>query len=120
MKNLNPAKKLLNTIEIFSSFTSLKPNLSKRETSLIGALKEITVAVCGIKCIDFTKECFKITVFIIHIIRKILKNKKKRKVLKMWRLRNLTLDRKSTVFKYIALSIIIFSTGFANFETRYF
>ena len=78
LKNLNSARKLLNTIEIFSSFTGLKPNLSKCEISLIGTLKEIIVAVCGIKCIVLTKECLKIPVFIIHIIRKILKNKKKK------------------------------------------
>ena len=63
LKNLNPPKKLLNTMKIFSSFTGLKPNLSKCENSLIGALKEITVAVCGIKCIGLTKECLKIPVF---------------------------------------------------------
>ena len=63
LKNLNSPKKLLNTIKIFSSFTGLKPNLSKCENSLIGALKEITVAVCGIKCIGLTKECLKIPVF---------------------------------------------------------
>ena len=60
LKNLNSVKKLRSTIEIFSSFLGLKPNLSKFEISAIGALKGVTVAVCGINCFDLIKECFEI------------------------------------------------------------
>ena len=60
LKNLNSVKKVISTIEIFSSFLDLKPNLSKFEISAIGALKGVTVAVCGIKCFDLIKECFEI------------------------------------------------------------
>ena len=55
LKNLNPVNELLSTMGIFYSFTGLKPNLSKCEISGIGALKGVTVAVCGIKCIDLTE-----------------------------------------------------------------
>ena len=53
-------KELLNTISLFSSFSGLKPNLSKCEVVGIGLLKGVKVAVCGIKCIDSTKDVIKI------------------------------------------------------------
>ena len=39
LENLTSVKKLLNTIETFSPFSSTKPNLSKCEISRIGALE---------------------------------------------------------------------------------
>ena len=39
LKKLNSIKELLNTVEIFSSFTRLKPNLSKCKISGKGASK---------------------------------------------------------------------------------
>ena len=56
LKDKKSIKELLNTINYFSSFTDLKPNLSKCEVAGIGALKEVKVAICGIKCIDVIKE----------------------------------------------------------------
>ena len=60
LKDKNSIKELLNTINYFSSFTGLKPNLSKYEVDGIGALKGIKVTICGIKCTDLTKEAIKI------------------------------------------------------------
>ena len=60
LKDKNSIKELLNTIIYFSSFTGLKPNLSKCEVAGIGALKGVKVAICGIKCIDLTKEATEI------------------------------------------------------------
>ena len=39
LKDKNSIKELLNTINYFSSFAGLKPNLSKCEVAEIGALK---------------------------------------------------------------------------------
>ena len=60
LKNLGSIKELLNTISLFSSFSGLKPNLSKCKVAGIGLLKGVKVAVCGIKCIDLTKDAIKI------------------------------------------------------------
>ena len=87
----------------------------------------VTVAVCGIKCIDLTKECFKIlgTYYSynqnLQIEKTSLKTiKNKEKVLKIWRTRNLTLEEKITVFKLLVLSKNnLFSTGFASFKNCY-
>ena len=53
-------KELLNTISLFSSFSGLKQNLSKFEVGGMGLPKGAKVAVCGIKCIDLTKDAIKI------------------------------------------------------------
>ena len=60
LENLGSIKELLNTISLFSSFSGLKPNLSKCKVAGIGLLKGVKVAVCGIKCIDLTKNAIKI------------------------------------------------------------
>ena len=49
----------MNTINYFSSFTVLKPNLSKCEVAGVGVLKGVKVAICGIKRIGLTKETMK-------------------------------------------------------------
>ena len=45
LKDKNSFKELLNTIDYFSFFTGLKPNLSKCEVAGIGALKGVKVAI---------------------------------------------------------------------------
>ena len=37
---------------MFSQFSSLKPNKSKCEITGIGVLKEVKVALCGIRCVN--------------------------------------------------------------------
>ena len=59
LKDLGSIKELLNTISLFSSFSGLKPNLSKCKVAGIGLFKGEKVAVCGIKCIDLTKDVIK-------------------------------------------------------------
>ena len=50
-------RELMKTIKLFSKFSGLKPNILKCDVAGgIGALKEIKMAVCGIKCIDLTTE----------------------------------------------------------------
>ena len=60
LKSLGSIKELLNAISLFSSFSGLKPNLSRCEEAGTGLLKGVKVAVCGIKCIDLTKDAIKI------------------------------------------------------------
>ena len=81
----------------------------------IGTLKGFKVAICRIKCIDLTKEAIKILgVFFTcytnmqleNNFRKTLSNIKK--ILKMWRQRNVTLEGKIIIFQTLALSKITF------------
>ena len=80
----------------------------------IGALKGVSLALCGMESIDLTKKTIKIlgTHFsynkkikteesFIRYVREI------EKVPKLWRMRNLTVGGKITIFKTLAISKII-------------
>ena len=60
LKNKNSSRELLNTINLISSFTGLKQNLSKCVVGGIGTLKGVKETICRIKCIDLTKKAIKI------------------------------------------------------------
>ena len=73
------------------------------------------MAVCGIKCIDLTKDAIKRlwTVFAYNKNIKLEQNFKKtiigiKNVLRRWRRRNLTLEGKINTFKTLAISKFVF------------
>ena len=72
---VHPSEKL----KLFSDFSGL-----------IGVLKGVQVAICGMKCIDY------------NIISNI------QGVLNLWRMRNLTLEGRIVVFKTLGISKIVF------------
>ena len=115
LKDENSVTELLSTINYFSSSAGLKPNLSKNKETRIGALKGVKVAICGMKRIDLTEKAITILGVLLSYdknlqlennFRKTILNIKR--ILKMWRLRNLTLEGKIIIFKSLALSKIIF------------
>ena len=82
----------------------------KCENAGIGVLKSVKVAVCGIKCINLCNDTIKSTG--IHFSynkeksneKKILESITKiQNVLKVWRMRHLTLEGKIIVFKTLAI-----------------
>ena len=98
-----------------SRLSELRPNLSKFEIAGIGVLKGVKGAVCGIKCVDLVLDTIKILethfsyneklkeeinfcLIIVNIQR----------VLKLRKLRNLTLEGKILFFTTLVLSKIIF------------
>ena len=60
LKDVNSIKEMVNSVHIFSSFSGLRPNLSKCEVAGIGVLKGVKVAVCGIQCVDLVLDTIKI------------------------------------------------------------
>ena len=71
----------------------------------IGALKGVKVTICGIKCIDLTKEAIKILGVFFSYDKNLQLEYNFQKtilILKMWRLRNLTLEGKIINFKTLA------------------
>ena len=56
LKDKESVKKVMNVFDTFSIYSSLKPNKSKCEITGIGVLKEVSVELCGMKCIDLTKN----------------------------------------------------------------
>ena len=88
------------------SFSGLKPNLRKLEIAGIRVLKGVQVGVCGMRCIDLNNDTLKIlgTHFSYNKKLKEEKNFFKsltdiQRVLKIWKMRNLTLEEKIVIFK---------------------
>ena len=115
LKDVNSIKEMVNSFHIFSSFSGLRPNLSKCEIAGIGVLKGVKVTVCGIQCVDLVSDTIKMlgTQFSYNERLKVERNfcliiANIQRVLKLWKLRNLTLEGKIVIFKTLAISKIIF------------
>ena len=115
LKDIISVKHMVDTSHFFSYFSGLKPNLTKSEIAGIGVLKGVQVAVCGMRCIDLNVDTLKIlgTHFSYNKKLKDEKNFYKtvtdmQRVLKIWKMRRLTLEGKIVIFKTIAISKIVF------------
>ena len=113
LKNIISVKHMIDTF--LSYFSGLKPNLTKSETAGIRVLKEVQVTVCGMRCIDLNIDTLKIlgTHFSYNEKLKEEKNFYKivtdmQRVLKIWKMRRLTLEEKIVIFKRITISKIVF------------
>ena len=104
----------MNVFDTFSVYSGLKSSKSKCEIAGIDVLKEVSVELCGMECIDLTKNSVKILGIHFSYNRKIENEenfikfvKKIENVLKVWRTRNLTVQGKITIFKTLAISKVI-------------
>ena len=57
---LKDEKSVMKTFDILLTFFGLKPNKSKCEITSLGALKEVTLALCRMECIDLMFNAIKI------------------------------------------------------------
>ena len=83
----------------------------------IGALKGVKMAICGIKCIDVTNKAIKISDLFFYDENLQFKNNFRKtilsidRILKMWRLMNLTLEGNIYIYfqniSFIKLLLVI-------------
>ena len=99
----------------FYMVSGLRPNFSKFEIAGIGSLKDAKVALCGLKRLDLTNENIKILGVHISYNAKLQDDinfcmtvKNICNVIKLWRMRHLSLEGKITIFKSLALSKIVY------------
>ena len=104
----------MNIFDTFSKFSGLKPNKSKCEIAGIGVLKGVQVALCGMRCIDLVSNTVKILGLYYSYNEKleIQENFKWHminieKILQIWRMRDLSIAGKITIFKTLAISKIV-------------
>ena len=121
LKSLDSAKEVLKMLEIFYTASGLRPNLSKCEIAGLGILKDVKVALCGLKNIDLTRECIKILGVHLSYNKKLQDDmnfcntiKNICNVIKIWRMRNLSLEGKIIVFKSLAISKIVYLALLTN------
>ena len=60
VKNVESVERIIKVFNLFSKFSGLEPNLTKCKVSGIGVLKEVHVAVCGMKYINLEIDTMKI------------------------------------------------------------
>ena len=115
----------MKAIHKFSLVFGLKPTEAKCEIAGIGVLKGVSLALCGMDCIDLTKKPIKISGIHFSYNKKLETEEnfirhvwKIEKVLKLWRMRNLTLEGKITIFKTLAISKIIHLSLVTNVPTQ--
>ena len=96
----------INELNTFSNISGLKLNKTKCEIVAIGVLNGVQVVLCGMKCVNLNNETVKI--FGVHFwYNKNLEHDKNfcehivkiENILKVWRMRKLTLESIITVFK---------------------
>ena len=115
LKDLGSVKIVLEMMNQFYMVSGLRPNFSKCEIAGISSQKDAKVALCGMKSLDLTKESIKILG--VHIsYNKTFQDDMNFcmtvtnicNVIKLWRMRHLSLVGKITIFKPLALSKIVY------------
>ena len=89
-------------------FSRLKINNAKSEIDGIGVTKGVKVAFCRMECIDLMDGIIKILGIYLSYNKKLEQDKnflnhivKIQIILKLWKLRNLTIEGRIVVFKYL-------------------
>ena len=105
----------MNVFDTFSIYSGLKLNKSKCEIAGTGVLKGVSIKFCGMGCRDLTKNLVKILAIHFSYNKKIENEenfikliKTIKNVLKIWRIRSLTVQGKVTTFKNLAISKVIY------------
>ena len=114
LKDTISIKNMVDTFHLFSEFSGLKPNLSKCEITGIGVLKGVQVAVCGMRCVDLKNDTLKILGTHFSYNEKLKEERNFyttvtniQRVLKIWKMRNLTLEGNIVIYKTLAISKIV-------------
>ena len=114
LKDHTSVVEVINSLNSFSKYSGLKPNTSKCEIAGIGVLNGVNVALCGMKSIDLSKDSVKILGTYYSYDKELEQDKnfvehicKIQDVLKTWRMRQLSIEGRITVFKTLAISKII-------------
>ena len=115
-------KHMVDVFYFFSYFFGLKSNFKKSEIASIGALKGVQVAFCGLRCVYLNNDTLKILGTHFSYNEKLKEEKINfyqtvtdiQQVLNIWKMINLTLEGKITIFKTIAISEIAFKSFLAT------
>ena len=101
----------MNDLNTFRNFSGLKPNKTKCETAGIGFLNGVQVAICGMEGVNLNNETVKMLGVHFSYNKNLEQDKnfsehifKIENILKLWRMRQLTLEGRVAVFKSSAVS----------------
>ena len=105
--------------------SDLKANEAKCTIAGIGVLRVVSVALCGTDCIELTEKTTKNLEINFSYNKKLETEEnfmrhvwKIEKELKLYRMRNLTVEGKMTIFKPLAISKVIHLSLVTNVPTK--
>ena len=111
LENNESIEELVKIFTLFPFFSGLKPIFSKCEICGLGPLKGVEMAVCGMQTVDLTKDAIKILGICFSYNINLMNQKNYCEtitsihgILKLWRMRNLSIEGKIVVFKMLAIS----------------
>ena len=114
VKNQTSAIEILKVFDNSPKIFGLKLNKKKSEIAGIGTLKGVRVALCSMQCIIINEETVKILGINFSHNKKLEEEKsfnnhiaKIENVLRVWRMRDLTIEGKIVIFKSLAISKIV-------------
>ena len=114
IENKESIEELVTTFTLFSFFSGLKPNISKCEICGLGPLKRVEMAVCRMQSVDLTRDAIKMLRICFSFDINPMNQKNYCKaisrihgILKLLRMRNLSIECKIVVFKTLAISRLI-------------
>ena len=124
VKDIDSISKIFILFDEFSLFSGFKLNVSKCEVCGIGALKGVNTALCNVKNINLTSDSIRVLGIHFSYDSRIREEKnftgtikKICNVLKVWKMRNLTLIGKIVIFKSLAISKIISTSYMSSVPT---
>ena len=107
-------------------FSGLKLNIAKLEITVLGTLKGVLEAACGLKTVDLKNDAIKILGknFSYHNETKTERDflstvKKIQNALNVWNTRKLALERRILIFKTLGISKIVHLSLLATVPIRY-
>ena len=113
--NKDSIGELVKTFTLFSFFSGLKPNFSKCEICGLGPLKGVEMTVCGMQTVYLTKDAIKILGIYFSYNIDLMNQKHYCKtiasihdILKLWGMRNLSIEGRIVVFKTLAIYKLVF------------
>ena len=111
IKNDKSATEVIKTLKKFSLYSGFKINNAKCEIAGIGVKKGVKMALCGMECNDLTRDVIKILGIYFSYNKKLEQEKnffnhivKIQNILKLWKLRNLSIEGRIIAFKSLAIS----------------
>ena len=114
MRNQKSVKKVIKVFDRFSKVLGLKPNISKCKIAGIGGMKVVNVALCGMQCINLKKRSLNVLGIHFSYNKKLEQEEnfechilKIENVLKLWKMRDLSIEGKIRIFKSLAISKIL-------------
>ena len=112
MRNQQP--KYSKTFDKFGIFSGFKINNAKCEINGISVKKGAMIVFCGMECIDLMDDIIKILGIYFSYNKNLEQGKnflnrivKIQNILKLWKLRNLTIEGRIVVFKSLTISKLI-------------